>query len=162
MNKLLHVAMILALFGAGCASTAPPTPIAEADFSAGIADRAEAIAAAAGVTQAAYADADEVLVDRAKRVRYHADGTYVQWDERYVKILTEKGRRGNLTLSTYFTIPYQRGVQDCRVSLLEVIKPDGRVVPVDIEANSRLMINSASMSPTPGPIWKPAPEKPKA
>ena len=100
----------------------------EEDFSGGILDRA----AAPGVGRS---DDDETVPGRrgspGRRNRAfvtEADATYVQWHEEYVKILTEEGRRAYRTLSSYFTIPYQRGPEDCRMPLVEIIKPDGRVV----------------------------------
>ena len=117
----------------------------EEDFSKGMLDRARVIASLADVDRDRYPDADEVLVASRQRVRYQADGTYVQWDEAYVKLLTEKGRREHSTLSSVFTIPYQRGPQDCKVSLVEIIRPGGEVVAIDVAANSKLMINPRSM-----------------
>ncbi|MFP4105423.1 MAG: DUF3857 domain-containing protein [Phycisphaerae bacterium] len=116
------------------------------DYSEGIIDRDQAVKRAADVTAEKYPDADQVVVDRAFHVKYKEDGTHVQWHDEYRKVLTEKGRRANGTLSTYFTIPYQRGLQDCNVPLLEIIRPDGTVVPIDVKANSKLMINPGSMS----------------
>ena len=109
-------------------------------------DRAAALEAAAAVTAERYPDADEVLVSDRQYARYAADGTYVLWHEEYVKVLTEEGRRKRSTLSTHFTIPYQRGPQDCRIELVEIIKPDGTTVPIDIEAQSRLMVDPGSMA----------------
>jgi transglutaminase-like putative cysteine protease len=112
---------------------------------AGIA-RNTALARAATATQENYPDAEQVLVDSLLRVDYNADGTYTQTDESYIKILTEEARRGYQTISSYFTIPYQRGPEDCRIDLLEIIKPDGEVVTIDVEAQSRVMTNPGSMS----------------
>ncbi len=115
------------------------------DFSKGLLDRQAVLASLKGVTGGKYPDADEVEVARKSRIRYFEDGTYIQWAEQYTKVLTEKGRRGQTTLSSYFTIPYQRGPQDCQVTLVEIIKPDGSVQRVDVAANSKLMINPSSM-----------------
>ena len=38
---------------------------------------------------------------------YRADGTGECQDETYTKVLTEKGRRNNRTLSMNFTIPHE-------------------------------------------------------
>lgn len=118
---------------------------AERDLSKGFIDRDVAIRAAGKVTKAKYPDADEVTVDRALKIRYKADGSYVQWAETYTKILTEKARRNNSTLSSHFTIPYQRGPEDCKVSLVEIIKPGGKIVTIDVKSNSKLMINPRGM-----------------
>ncbi len=107
--------------------------------------RGEAIDAARTVTAARFPDADQVTVDYAEQVQYCRDGTYVQWAEAYNKILTEKGKRANRTLSSYFTIPYQRGEVDCKIFLVEVIKPDGSFRTIDLKKNSKLMINASDM-----------------
>jgi len=64
---------------------------------------------------------------------YRSDGTGECQDETYTKVLTEKGRRNNRTLSQSFMLPYST----VQVVQLELIKPDDRVVPVDIAANSK-------------------------
>lgn len=118
----------------------------EDDFSRGILDRPTVFQVAAGVTREKYPDADEVLVAGVQRIRYEEDATYVQWHEEYVKLLTEAGRRAHRTISTHFTIPYQRGPEDCSVPLVEIMKPDGTIVAVDVEKQSRVMIDPGSMS----------------
>ena len=134
----MSVAVVFALWGrAG---------VAEEDFSKGMLDRQAALDAARGVTLEKYPDAEEALVAGMDRIQYAADGTYTEWNEEYVKVLTEQGRRSHLTLSSHFTIPYQRGPEDCKIPLVEIIKPDGRVVPVDVQAQSRIMIDAGSMS----------------
>ena len=118
---------------------------AEFDFTPEFLDREKALEAAETVTVESYPDADTVLVDGAQWVRYRPDGTYVKWAEKYTRILNEKGRRKYQTFSSYFTIPYQRGPEDCRIPVLEIIKPDGTVVPIDVEKQGKIMVNSASM-----------------
>ncbi len=117
---------------------------AAADFSHGLINRAHALAAAATVTSQKYPDANQVIVDSMDRVHYQADGTYVEWAEGYTKILTEKGRDENTTFSSYFTIPYELA-KDCRIPLLEIIKPGGQVVPIDVAKNSEVMIRPGQM-----------------
>ncbi|MBP5232879.1 MAG: DUF3857 domain-containing protein, partial [Planctomycetes bacterium] len=107
-------------------------------------DRAASLARARAATAEKYPDADEVLASAAVRVDYRADGTYTQLDEAYVKILTEKGRRNNLTISSYFTIPYQRE-GDCLIPLLEIVKADGRVVTVNVKEQGKLTVDAHSM-----------------
>lgn len=105
-------------------------------------DRAAVIAAAVNVTAEAYPNADDVVVDDYTQVRVNPDGTAVQLSDSYQKILTEKGRRDNQTVQMGFTIPYDRVV----MLALEVIKADGTIVPVDIESQSRVMIDPSQMS----------------
>jgi hypothetical protein len=104
--------------------------------------RKEALAAAVEINPAHYPDCDEAVVDR-KMVRvYRADGTGESQDESYVKLLTEKGKRNNRTLSLGFMLPYFT----VDVVNLEVIKPDGTVNAVDIAANSKESIDDSQMS----------------
>jgi len=105
-------------------------------------DRAAVLLAAREVTPEKYPNADDVLVDDLIRVTYRPDGTAVSTDDTYVKVLTEKGRQENRTLSFHFTIPYSR----VRVELVEVVKPDGTAVPVKVEELGRVMIDRSQMS----------------
>jgi transglutaminase-like putative cysteine protease len=94
------------------------------------------------VTLEKYPDCDDATVDK-KMVRvYRADGTGEAQDESFVKVLTEKGKRNNRTLSLSFMLPYFT----VEVPRLEIIKPDGTVVPVDVAANSKEMIDDSQMS----------------
>ena len=56
-------------------------------------DREEMLSAARGTTRETYPNAEDVVVGHKALVTYNADGTYVQWHEEYVKILTEKSKR---------------------------------------------------------------------
>ncbi|HEY3861533.1 MAG TPA: DUF3857 domain-containing protein [Verrucomicrobiae bacterium] len=104
-------------------------------------DAPKILAAAAGITQAKYPDCDDATVERKMMRVYHADGTGESQDETYTKVLTEKGRRNNRTLSLGFMLPYAT----VAVVKLELIKADGKVVPVDIAANSKESIDASQM-----------------
>jgi transglutaminase-like putative cysteine protease len=136
---------LLLLFALAPAAPGQGTAPAAEDFSKGLVDRDAALAAAKGATLAKYPDAEEVLVAGALRVRYNPDGTYVQWHEEFVKILTQQSRDRYRTLSSFFTIPYQRGPEDCAITLVELVKTNGAVVTVDVKAQSRVMVNPDSM-----------------
>lgn len=99
------------------------------------------VEAAKGATAERFPDADSVLVDDIVFTEYAADGTDATWDDEYTKILTEKGRRDASTLTLGFNAFYGA----VRILVAEIIKPDGRVIPVDIAANSRVMIDSGQM-----------------
>jgi transglutaminase-like putative cysteine protease len=100
------------------------------------------MAAAALITPDKYPDCDDATVDcRSERV-YRSDGTGEAQDETFVKVLTEKGRRDNRTVSQSFQLPYNT----VTVPRLEVIEPDGTVVPVDIAANSKETIDDSQMA----------------
>lgn len=98
------------------------------------------------VTEETYPDAHEVLLNQVLDITYEADGTYEQVQEAYIKILTEEARRQFSTLSSFFTIPYQRGPEDCQIREVNIIKPDGTTIPIDLEKQSKIMVNPGSMS----------------
>ncbi len=94
------------------------------------------------VTPAKYPDADVVIVAQQAWTEYAEDGTYVEWFEQYVKVLTEKGRRRHRTITSSFTIPYNT----TRFALVEVITKDGGIRTIDVEKNSREMVDSSQMA----------------
>ncbi|MCF6177665.1 MAG: DUF3857 domain-containing protein [Victivallaceae bacterium] len=96
---------------------------------------------AAKVDRKSFPDADVVLVDDYQKITYNPDGTSVTVDDFYEKILTEKGRRENGTTALHFALPYSR----VEVPLLEIIKPDGKRVPIDVKKYSRVMVDSSQM-----------------
>src|ERR1700677_2191968 len=104
-------------------------------------DGPQTLAAAADITVAKYPDCDDATVEKKMMRLYRADGTGECQDETYTKVLTEKGRRNNRTLSLGFMLPYNT----VAVPTLELIKPDGRVVPVDVAANSKETIDESQM-----------------
>ena len=112
------------------------------DFSDGLVARDAVLATAAQITPERYPNSDEVLVENEIRVTYAADGTSQTWDDEYVKVLTEKGKRNRKSYSFYFTLPYGT----VEIKRMEVIKPDGSVVPVDVAKQSRVMIDRSQMS----------------
>ena len=99
------------------------------------------MASASNITLANYPDCDEATVDK-KLVRvFREDGTGECQDETFIKVLTEKGKRNNRTLGLSFMLPYS--TED--VVKLEVISPDGTIVPVDVAANSKETIDESQM-----------------
>ena len=97
--------------------------------------------AAASITPARYPNCDEATVDECLIQVYRADGTGESQDEIYTKLLTEKGRRDNNVLTVDFVVPYS----EAEVVRLQVIQPDGRVIPVDVAANSKVSIDNKQM-----------------
>src|SRR5437870_219635 len=73
---------------------------------------------------------------------YRADGTGECQDETFVKVLTEKGKRNNRSLTQYYMLPYTKA----EITKVEVVKASGEAVPVDIAANSKEMIDDSQMS----------------
>jgi transglutaminase-like putative cysteine protease len=105
-------------------------------------DPKSVLAAAAEITTAKYPDCDDATVEQRSVREYHPDGTGECQDETFTKILTEKGKRGNRTVSLSFMLPYSTE----EVVKLEVIHPDGGVTPVDIAANSKESIDASQMA----------------
>src|SRR2546430_10997895 len=104
-------------------------------------DSKKVLEAAAAITPAKYPDSDAATVEK-KMVRvYRADGTGECQDESFVKVLTEKGKRGNRSLRLDYMLPYSTA----EAIKLEVIKPNGDSVAVDIPANSKEMIDDSQM-----------------
>ncbi len=104
-------------------------------------DTKEVLSAATEITVSKYPDSDEATVEK-KMVRvYRPDGTGECQDETYVKVLTEKGKRNNRSLSLYYMLPYSTA----EAVKLEVIKPMGEIVTVDVAANSKEMIDDSQM-----------------
>jgi hypothetical protein len=105
-------------------------------------DAKKVLGTAAAITLTNYPDCDEATVDK-KMVRvYRADGTGECQDESFTKVLTEKGKRSNRSLSLSYMLPYSTA----EAIKVEVMKPDGQVSVVDVAANSKEMIDNSQMS----------------
>ncbi|MGH7942318.1 MAG: DUF3857 domain-containing protein, partial [Limisphaerales bacterium] len=105
-------------------------------------DLQKIMAAAAEITPARYPNCDSALVEQHSVRDYHADGTGMCQDETFTKVLTEKGRRDNRELSFFFMLPYFTN----ELAKVEVIKPDGKIIPVDIASNSKESIDDSQMA----------------
>ena len=90
-------------------------------------DTPTVLKAAGEITVAKYPDSDDAIVEKKMIRLYRADGTGESQDEAFVKVLTEKGKRGNRSLSLYYMLPYATA----EVVQVEVLKPSGNAVPVD-------------------------------
>ena len=67
------------------------------------ADPDATIASAAKVTPERFPDADTVMIDDRLHTAYAPDGSDCTWDDEWVKVLTEKGRRAYATISISFS-----------------------------------------------------------
>ncbi|MDD3154322.1 MAG: DUF3857 domain-containing protein [Victivallaceae bacterium] len=110
--KKLMVSLLVLL--AVAALAAPPFP-------ASIVERAQ------NVTSKQYPDADTVLLDDDQSVVFQKDGTSVEIDNYYVKILTEKGRREFREQR----FGYSRAYEKIQVLSLGIRKPDGTILTLD-------------------------------
>jgi len=104
-------------------------------------DAAAVAEASKQVTAARFPDADRVLVDDHVLETFEKDGTSIAWDDEYTKILTEKGRREGATHEIFFDLHYGTAF----VYRAELIKPDGRVIPIDTAKFSRVMTEPGQM-----------------
>ena len=138
-RALSHLILAVFLF---VLNQAPVSFAGQKDFYQGILDRDRVIEAAKTVTTARYPNADVVQVDQHQWIKYQQDGTYVEWLENYTKVLTEKGKRRFKTVSSSFTIPYN----STEFKLVEIIKEDGKIITVDLEKNSSVMIERGQMA----------------
>jgi len=107
------------------------------DFSNGIIDKEKVINSIDSVTKEKYPNADTVDINSYQWIKYNHDGTYVQWDESYIKILTQKGKMQFNSLSSFFTIPYNT----TKFTLIEIIRNSKNIIKIDIEKNSRVSIS---------------------
>jgi hypothetical protein len=103
------------------------------DFPDGLLDMGQVLQAAAEITSERFPNSDDALVDDHILA--------VTWDDTVIKVLTEKGKRDNQTLSSHFTLPYS----ELEFRLVQVIKPDGTVTSVDIANQSRVMVDPSQM-----------------
>ena len=106
-----------------------------------ILDRETVVTAGHAVTADAYPNASDIVLDEHVLTRYESDGSSLTWDDEYIKILTEKGKREHQKLTMNFNIHYS----DVKPFLVEIIKPDGEVRTVDIEKQGRVMVNRSQM-----------------
>lgn len=117
---------------------------AEEDLTRGLLDKSAVIQSAAGITRDKYPEADTVLVDAHVLNRYNVDGICIRRQDTYLKVLTERGKTDNQTQALYFTIPYSTE-KDVGFAVLEVIKPDGQTMAIDVASQGRIMIDPSGM-----------------
>ncbi|HUB68410.1 MAG TPA: DUF3857 domain-containing protein [Candidatus Methylacidiphilales bacterium] len=104
-------------------------------------DAKKTLAAASDITLAKYPNCDQATVEEKIVEDYRADGTGEDQDEAFVKVLTEKGKRDCRTLTLGFMLPYSTA----EVVKIELMKPSGEIVPVDVAANSKESIDTSQM-----------------
>ena len=100
------------------------------------------MAAAVEITPEKYPNCDAAIVEENSVRDYRADGTGEEQDETFTKVLTEKGKRENRQISLFFMLPYWT----VSVPKLEIIQPDGKTIPVDVPANSKVSIDTSQMA----------------
>ncbi len=127
---------LLSLFGAYASASVPVMP------SDVMADPAAVISAAKSVTAARYPDADTVTVDDRVYIRYEPDGTSDTWDDEWIKVLTEKGRRSCATLS----LDYNERWGDAEIERVEIVGTNGVIRSVDFKRTMKVATDNSSMA----------------
>ncbi len=102
-RRLILAAVALAV----CSARGETNRYAGSEFS--LVDAKPVMAAAAEITPAKYPDCDSVTVDQKSVRVYRADGTGECQDETFTKVLTEKGKRDNRTLTHEFHAALHHG-----------------------------------------------------
>lgn len=98
--------------------------------------------AADDVTCERFPDADAVLVDDVTRVAYNPDGTYVEESESWTKVLTEKGRREESTV----TLGYSKRYGTAAIDFVRIVGTNGVERAVDVAATTREATDNGSMA----------------
>ncbi|MFA5688881.1 MAG: DUF3857 domain-containing protein [Kiritimatiellales bacterium] len=94
------------------------------------------------LTPNVFPDADLLLLDDVTRVRYEPDGSEKYVSDMAYKIFTEKGRQEKSAVR----ISYRTSYGIARFNRAEIIKPDGRIVPVNLEVQTRETIDQSQMN----------------
>ena len=95
-----------------------------------------------GITCERFPDADSVTVDEIEKVKYNPDGTYEQTDECWTKILTEKGRRSESSMS----LNYSKRYGEARILFVKAIGADGTEREIDVSKTTKESTDNSSMS----------------
>ena len=121
---------------------AESTGIAVAALAAAFALATPAARADEEITSAKYPDADTVLVEEREDVVYCEDGTYTNTSTKTVKILTERGRRGE----GVFSLRYSRRYGTAEILSISVVGEDGSVRDIDVAATLKDATGNSSVS----------------
>lgn len=124
------------------AAAAMAAALARGEMPVEFAGKAEEILReAAEATAKRYPDADAVMLLDAFHTKYEADGTYETWNDEWVKILTEKGRRAYATLTVEFNERYGTG----EIQEVEIWGADGKARKVDFRRLQKTATDNSSM-----------------
>lgn len=93
------------------------------------------------VTVERFPDADAVLVNSITKTKYFADGTYEDVNENWVKILTEKGRREEGTIS----MRYSKRYGSAEIVYVGAIDTNGIERVIDISKTTNESTDNSSM-----------------
>ncbi len=102
---------------------------------------AEVAAAAESVTAARFPDADAVTLDERLHAFLEADGTEVVWNDEWIKVLTEKGRRAHSAIA----VDYNARYGGANVLCVEIVGTNGQVRAVDFTKTLKVATDNSSM-----------------
>ena len=94
------------------------------------------------ITTTRFPDADAVTVDEIEKVKYNSDGTYEQTDERWTKILTERGRREESSMS----LDYSKRYGEAKILFVKAIGTDGVEREIDVSKTTKESTDNSSMA----------------
>lgn len=94
-----------------------------------------------GITAQKYPDADSVTVEEIERVKYNVDGTSESLSEAWIKILTEKGRREESTL----TVNYSKRYGEAKILYVGAVGLDGKEREIDTSSTTKESTDNSSM-----------------
>ena len=136
--KTMNLAVAAVLLAFPLWLAAAPAPAMPKTY---MADPAAVIAAAAKTTAERHPDADSVILDDRIHTRYEKDGSDITWDDEWVKVLTERGRRSLASVS----MDYSERYGDAGVQLVEIIGVDGKVRTIDFKQTLKIATDNSSM-----------------
>ena len=135
-RTLRRTAGVLVALGLMALLVLPHVAVRQRDYSRGILDIAEIRKMAEAFGTEGRLNRDTALVASETVARYETDGRAVRWTDETHKILTGSGRRESQVRS----LDYRVGSHTARFVLVQVIKPDGRTVEVDVKRQSKVMV----------------------
>lgn len=94
------------------------------------------------VDRTSYPDADSVVLEEKEHVGYNPDGTYESVSEYWTKILTEKGRREESTI----TISYSKRYGEAAIVYVGAVDANGAEREIDVAATTKESTDNSSMS----------------
>ncbi|MCK5852637.1 DUF3857 domain-containing protein [bacterium] len=107
----------------------------------GLISTSEMIKAGEKATTNTYPNSDDVLIADYTKIKYNPNGTYETINDQCLKVLTEKGRRDDRTSSIWYDVAYGTAA----VLKVQIIKPDGKIISVDIKENTKDMVEASQM-----------------
>ena len=97
-------------------------------------DREAAIAKLMAATAADAPNATTLTVAQSRYVKYEPDGSEIAWVEFWTKALTERGAVELRDIPAWF----KEGFSEAEFQVVEVVRADGTVEPIDVAANTRV------------------------